>query len=127
MTVAKKRHSGPGRPKFEPTDEHRRLVEAMAAYGVSADEICKVIGLGSKATLYKYFGDEIEIAHVKANTKVVESLFRKATGDGSQSVTAAIFWCKTRLGWREASEVNIKGELSVVERKIVGKATDTNG
>jgi hypothetical protein len=28
----------------------------------------------------------------KANTKVAESLFRKATGDGPQSVAAAIFW-----------------------------------
>lgn len=27
--------------------------------------------------------------------------FRKATGDGPQSVTAAIFWAKTRMGWKE--------------------------
>lgn len=32
-----------------------------------------------------------------------ESLFRKATGDGSQSVTAAIFWLKTWGSWRETS------------------------
>ena len=37
----------------------------------------------------------------KANTKVAESLYRKALGDGSQSVTAAIFWLKTRAGWKE--------------------------
>ena len=33
--------------------------------------------------------------------QVAESLFRKATGDGSQAVTAAIFWLKTRARWKE--------------------------
>ena len=36
--------------------------------------------------------------------KGAESLFRKATGGGSQSVIAAIFWLKTRGGWREAAQ-----------------------
>ena len=31
----------------------------------------------------------------------IQSLYKKATGDGPQSVTAAIFWAKTRMGWRE--------------------------
>ena len=35
--------------------------------------------------------------------KVAESLFRKATGDHRQSVTAAIFWLKTRAGWKEGA------------------------
>jgi hypothetical protein len=35
---------------------------------------------------------------------VAESLFRKATTDGAQSVTAAIFWLKTRGGWRESPQ-----------------------
>ncbi len=30
--------------------------------------------------------------HIKANSQVAESLYQKAFGDGSQSVTAAIFW-----------------------------------
>ncbi len=41
---------------------------------------------------------------IKATAKVAESLFRKATGDGAQSVTAAIFWLKTRGGWRETPQ-----------------------
>ena len=32
---------------------------------------------------------------------MAESLFRKATGDHHQSVTAAIFWLKARARWRE--------------------------
>jgi len=40
---------------------------------------------------------------------VAESLFRKATGEGSQSVTAAIFWLKTKGGWREMPQTHEVG------------------
>lgn len=36
--------------------------------------------------------------------KVAESLFRKAIGEGPQSVTAAIFWLKTCGGWRKTAQ-----------------------
>ncbi|HEV7253715.1 MAG TPA: hypothetical protein VGN97_11575, partial [Mesorhizobium sp.] len=34
---------------------------------------------------------------------VAENLFRKATGEGREAVTAAIFWLKTRARWKEVS------------------------
>jgi hypothetical protein len=37
---------------------------------------------------------------------VAEFLFRKATTEGAQCVTAAIFWMKTRGGWREAPQTH---------------------
>ena len=40
---------------------------------------------------------------------MAESLFRKATGDHRQAVTAAIFWLKTRAGWKEASVHEVNG------------------
>ena len=39
--------------------------------------------------------------HIKANARVAESLYRKAIGEGRESVTAAIFWLKTRARWKE--------------------------
>ena len=50
-------------------------------------------------------GYEKELAggHIKANAKVAESLYRKAIGEGRESVTAAIFWLKTRARWKEVS------------------------
>ena len=30
-------------------------------------------------------------------------VYKKALGDGAQSVAAAIFWLKTRAGWKETS------------------------
>ncbi len=46
---------------------------------------------------------------MKANAKVAENLYRKATGEGRESVTAAIFWLKTRAGWKETSVHELGG------------------
>jgi hypothetical protein len=91
-----------GRRAHEPDAVTRRQVEALAGYGVPEVDIAGVIGIDPK-TLRRHYRDELKHGHVKANAKVAESLFRKATSDGSQSVTAAIFWLKTRAGWKETS------------------------
>jgi hypothetical protein len=39
----------------------------------------------------------------KADSRVGESLYHKALGDGAQSVTTAIFWLKTRAHWKETN------------------------
>ncbi len=97
-----------GRPPHEPTEATRKQVKALAAYGVPQDEIGKVIGI-SKPTLEKHYREELDRAQIEANAKVAESLFRKAMGDGAQSVTAAIFWLKTRAQWKEpALDTNMK-------------------
>lgn len=89
-----------GRPPHQPTEATRKQVKALAAYGVPQDEIGRVIGI-SKPTLERHYREELDRGEVEANAKVAESLFRKATGDGAQSVTAAIFWLKTRARWKE--------------------------
>ena len=40
-------------------------------------------------TLRKHYRDELDTGQVKASAKVAESLFRKAVGDGPQSVFCA--------------------------------------
>ena len=95
-----------GRRAHQPDLVIRRQVEAMAGYGVPATDIAGVIGVDPK-TLRKHYRDELKHGHVKANAKVAESLYRKATSDGAQSVTAAIFWLKTRAGWKETSVTEV--------------------
>lgn len=90
---------------FAPTPSQRAQVVAMASVGVPEDSIARVLGISSP-TLRKYFREELDTAHIKANVAVAMSLYRKATGDGPQSVSAAIFWCKTRLGWRERDYID---------------------
>jgi hypothetical protein len=80
----------------------------MAGYGVAEADIARVIGIDPK-TLRKHYRDELDLGHVKANAKVAENLFRKATGEGRESVTAAIFWLKTRARWKETTAIEHGG------------------
>ena len=101
-----------GRRAHKPDAFHRRQVEAMAGYGVPEHAIARVVKIDPK-TLRKHYREELDTGQVKATAKVAESLFRKATGDGSQSVTAAIFWLKTRGGWRETPQDHRVGVYDV--------------
>ena len=97
-----------GRPPHAPEVFHRRQVEAMAGYGIPEIDIARVLGMDPK-TLRKYYREELDTGHVKANAKIAESLFRKATGDDRQSITAAIYWLTTRAGWEETSVHEVNG------------------
>ncbi len=101
-----------GRRSHIPDERGRRQVEALSAYGVPETCIARVVGIDPK-TLRKHYRDELDLGATKATAKVAEFLFRKATTEGPQCVTAAIFWMKTRGGWREtpqAHEVAIRGD-----------------
>jgi hypothetical protein len=107
-----------GRPAFAPTDDQRRQVKAMAAYGVPQGDIATVLNIDAK-TLRKHFWIELQTGSIEANAKVAQSLFQRATTEkGSAGVTAAIFWLKTRAGWREqaAEEVGKKEQREIVAR-----------
>ena len=65
--------------------------------------------ISSRATLRLHYPDELATGGTKANSKVAESLYRKAIGDRHQAVTAAIFWLKTRAHWKEVSAREISG------------------
>ena len=89
-----------GRPAHVPDIASRRQVEALAGYGIPETEIASMIAVDAK-TLRKHYRNELDHGHTKANAKVAENLYRKATGDGRESVIAAIFWLKTRARWKE--------------------------
>ena len=96
------------RRAHRPDLSQRRQVEALAGYGVPEAEIAGIIGIDPK-TLRKHYREELDHGHTKANAKVAENLYRKATGDSREGVTAAIFWLKCRAGWKET----IVNEVSV--------------
>jgi hypothetical protein len=92
-------------------DDHGRLpgasrVEALVGLGLSALDIARLFDL-DRELVERVFARELAAGQIKANARVAESLYRKAVGDGRQSVTAAIFWLKARGRWKEtiANEV----------------------
>ncbi len=89
----------------------RRQVEALAGFGMPEIDIARVVGIDPK-TLRKHYRDELDTGQIKANAKVAESLYRKATGEGREAVVAAIFWLKTRAGWKEIHDVAITATVS---------------
>jgi hypothetical protein len=104
-----------GRRAHRPDETSRRQVEAMAGYGVREADIATVLEVDEK-TLRKHYRSELDKGHIKATTKVAENLYRKATGEGREAVTAAIFWLKTRAGWKETLVQEMRGEVRYVAR-----------
>src|SRR5487761_2536839 len=103
-----------GQAAHIPTPATRAKVEAYAACGTTHPEICNLIGI-SDNTLQKYYRTELDIARPKAVANVAMSLYRKATGEGPQSVAAAIFWLKTRAGWKETQIIAGDSDLPPVK------------
>ena len=99
-----------GRPPFQPSDKQRGQVEAMVRYGIPVVEIARTLGI-TKPTLFKHFREELDTGITKANAQVGEFIFSTIVGltipgrppvtDERARVTAAIFWAKTRMGWKE--------------------------
>jgi hypothetical protein len=108
--------------KFIPSDDQRIAVRVMAACGIAQDNICRAVinkGTGRKidlVTLRKEFRNELDSASEVCNGMVAQSLFQKATGDGSQSVTAAIFWLKARAGWRD--QPSVAPDIDELEQQV---------
>lgn len=89
------------------TDEERRWVQRMALAMIPQENIAKVLKT-TKETLEKYFPDELDCS--KPLSGVVGALFKNAM---EGNVTAQIFICKTRLGWREKSEIEHSGNVAI--------------
>ena len=92
----------------KPTDDTRKSVKAMAAYGIPHEDIAVAIDITAK-TLRKHYRPELTVGHISANAQVVGSLFKQAIGG---NVTAAIFWTKARMGWSDRGPQPLEGETA---------------
>lgn len=100
------------KPRFNPTPEQRKIVRAMAGYGVPQEDIAVVVGIAPK-TLRARFRNELDRAMIEANAKVAERLFRMT----ERNVAAAIFWMKSRASWAEKQDpqdINLHGDFGAL-------------
>lgn len=100
------------RKPHDPTPQQRAEVSALKSFGVPLDDIAAYIGIDRK-TLSKHYAEEIRIAQTKADANVAKFLYSAASGRAikegathSDCVRAAMFWAKTRMGWRETSQID---------------------
>jgi hypothetical protein len=87
------------RPKFQPTEEQRHRVKALARCHVRPEQIACILSLKSVAMLRKHFREELAMGAAEAKTKVLTRLFDMATSGRHPSAT--MFWLKTRARWSE--------------------------
>ena len=109
--------------KFAPTADQRGNVEAMTGFGISQEEICRVVinpETGrpiDKKTLEMHFSDEIETGHIKANATVGRIAYATITAapggipDNHGRVELTKFWLARRMGWTETSVHQHKGVI----------------
>ena len=97
------------KPLHQPTDKTRAEIVALRSYGVPIKEVAAYIGIDDK-TMYKYYRPELEQSAMKANANVGKFLYQAASGQAlttgatySDCVRAAMFWAKTRMGWKETN------------------------
>ena len=104
------------KPLHKPTEKTRAEIVALRSYGVPIKEVAAYIGIDDK-TLYKYYRDELENSAIKANANVGKFLYQAASGQAlttgatySDCVRAAMFWAKTRMGWKETNVQELTGK-----------------
>jgi len=102
--------SKPGPKPFDPNDQQREIVKRAAACGLTQEQIANVLGIG-ETTLKKYFQEELSTSGLRANMAVAGALYNSAI---KGNVTAQIFWCKTRLGWKETSVTEINSPVQAI-------------
>jgi hypothetical protein len=137
------------RPAFEPTAEERKLVQALASYGIPQEAIVLLVkrpkgkaGLLapiSQPTLRKHFRAELDEAEPSLIGRVADALVKTALDRKHPGhVVAARFFLKARAGWRETDRVTHDGavdfnfdfsgasdeELAVLEKFLKRKAGD---
>ena len=89
-----------------PTDESRKLVRNLSAVGIKYVDIAHKLDI-TDDTLRKHYKGELEDGRIDANASIGQTLFQQAKNGNT---SAAIFWLKTRAGWKETSITEITGE-----------------
>ena len=108
---------GRGQPKFEPTQDQRYQVKLMKALGIPEHRICTTIinprtqKPVAPMTLARAFAPELASGATEFHALVGDFIMcailgkKPALGDAIKSeqvrMTAAIFYAKTKMGWKE--------------------------
>lgn len=110
--------------EHKPTNETRTLVKSLSAVGIRYVDIAQKLDI-TDDTLVKHYKKELEDGRIDANAQIGSTLFQQAK-DGNTS--AAIFWLKTRAGWKETNGLEVTGQdgAPLSSPVIIIGSNDTN-
>lgn len=123
--MSKEEKNKGGRPRVVFDEKQIKEVERFAAV-LNVDQIAELFGI-SEATFYRILDRQPEVmraykrGRAVAAGRVAQTLFRRAC-DGD--LTAAIFYLKTRAGWRETKHLAHSSEDGVFGVRDVEQLTD---
>jgi hypothetical protein len=100
------------------TDETRKLVNAMAGFGLDEDQISVIVGI-SADQLRATYAHELATAPPKMVARVAQSLFQMATDQNRPNVTAAMYLHNKWSGGAEKVEEMGKKDAQKVKAKLV--------
>jgi hypothetical protein len=87
-----------GKLLYLPKQEQQEQVRSWATIGCSHDDIAASLNMPLKR-LQKLFRRELELGEAEGRHQVLEKLHQLVVK--GESVTATIFWVKSRCGWRD--------------------------
>lgn len=105
--------------RHDPTSESRAEVAALVSFGESQSAIATYLGI-SHDTLERKYKEELKNSSTKANAKVANCLYKKATKENDLS--AMIFWLKTRARWRttdKKEEADATKQFATIIEKLI--------
>ena len=108
---------GGNMPPFKPTEQQRKDVSDLTAFGKSMEEIRPLIinkrtnKPVSQHTFRKAFKQEMLVGKTRADWEVAKTLKNMAvSGENTQ---ATIWWTKARMGWSENMNHEINGNVQI--------------
>jgi hypothetical protein len=109
--------SRPKKGQEHPRAELHAKIKIMAAVGIPHAQIAGVLKMGLD-TLHNHYRDDLDYGATEANTVVGGKIFEAAKRGESW---ACSLWASKRMGWRDTTDLNINGSLTItrVERSIV--------
>jgi hypothetical protein len=91
------------------TEQEKDIIKALAIARTPHAAIAKAVGT-DKETLLKHFGEFLEVEKLRFDAFVVGQV-AKAIKQGDKSMI--MFYCKTQMGWRETSNLELSGNVAI--------------
>ena len=106
-----------GKPPIDITEPMRAQVRKMAGYGLTQQQVADVLGI-SEPTLQRRLADEFKVGIDQCDGRILNNLKRFAMDESGAhpgpTISAAIFYAKTRLGFHETQKIVHGFDPSVV-------------
>lgn len=88
--------------EHKPTPATRKLVRALAQRAITQKKIALRLGIANKTVLEKHYRKELDEGYLATEVNIASGLLRTAlNAKHPKSVTASIWWEKSRYGYKD--------------------------